>query len=136
MSRIAVAKGKTRRENIPPAPADILPLPTPTLKPPCSPSKRRKSGCHYNDLESSPSKKRGSGIVKEIVPMEERGMLFGDSTNKVEETGLGDGLTLGDTEVIRQVKKAGSVRSRKMKVEVMMEESLVRRRGRSVVARV
>ncbi|KAJ3553115.1 hypothetical protein NM688_g3787 [Phlebia brevispora] len=52
------------------------------LTPPSSPSKRRKSDCHYSDTECSPSKKRASREI-ELSDLEglARGPLFGNATN-------------------------------------------------------
>jgi len=57
-----------------------------SLPEPVSPSKRRKSGNHYSDGESSPSKKRATQS-KENVDFEGRGMLFGvdSQQSKVDE---------------------------------------------------
>ncbi|KAG8219470.1 DHS-like NAD/FAD-binding domain-containing protein [Butyriboletus roseoflavus] len=62
--------------------------PTPICKPPSSapssPLKRRQSGCHYSDVESSPRKRRGvskaAGCSKGLE-MAERRLLFLDTTN-------------------------------------------------------
>jgi NAD-dependent histone deacetylase SIR2 len=49
--------------------------------PPLSPSKRRQKSSHYDDLESSPSK-RQSTAHHHLMPSGERKMLFAESTNK------------------------------------------------------
>lgn len=49
--------------------------------PPLSPSKRRQKSSHYDDLESSPSK-RHSTSRHHFMPSGERKMLFAETTNK------------------------------------------------------
>ncbi len=81
-------------ENVPPQTASDMILSTPDLsglsivKPkstssPSSPTKRRQGGSHYNDLDSSPSKRRIHNGEKVGLEPEERGLLFGNSTNNV-----------------------------------------------------
>jgi NAD+-dependent protein deacetylase SIR2 len=86
--RTSGKKASSEHENIPPESTDMV-LSTPdavrTLaskpaKPPLSPSKRSANSSHYNDLESSPSKRR---IAETIEPLEghERKLLFTETTN-------------------------------------------------------
>lgn len=59
---------------------------------PLSPSKRRQSTCHYEDLQASPSKRQStmaSKPPKHALPSSECKMLFGESTNHAN-TGLED----------------------------------------------
>lgn len=49
--------------------------------PPLSPSKRRQKSSHYDDLQSSPSK-RHSASRSHLMPSSERKMLFAETTNK------------------------------------------------------
>ncbi len=51
------------------------------LASPGSPSKRRQGASHYNDNDSSPSKRRIKTDKVGLAP-EERGLLFGNSTNQ------------------------------------------------------
>lgn len=76
-------------ENVPPDMSSMV-LNTPPLwsasteKPretPLSPSKRRQATSHYNDLESSPSKKRSPTLKNVVLEDEERKLLFTESTN-------------------------------------------------------
>lgn len=67
--------GKARKnnaENIPPPSFPFADGDLPT--PPVSPSKR-KSNSESNEYSSSPSKKRG-GVLRPIIPDNERGRLF------------------------------------------------------------
>ncbi|KAF8559996.1 DHS-like NAD/FAD-binding domain-containing protein [Imleria badia] len=72
----------TRRED---ETACSLPSPfKPTSSAPSSPVKRRQSGCHYSDVESSPRKRRGvykGASCSEGLEMGERRLLFLDTTN-------------------------------------------------------
>ncbi|PBK76728.1 DHS-like NAD/FAD-binding domain-containing protein [Armillaria solidipes] len=105
-SRASGAKGKTKEykksrdddENIPPVPSMDMMLSTPdlsglaitkgkSLASPSSPSKRRQGASHYNDKDSSPSKRRIKTDKVGLAP-EERGLLFGNSTNQT--VGLDD----------------------------------------------
>ena len=98
-------KPNTGAENIRPlrSAIDGVSVPAPGLgTPPSSPSKRRQAASHYCDVECSPSKKRGTGVVS--VAFEERGLLFGDSTN------VGGNMDL-DVEVVK-------LRSQTAKVKV------------------
>ncbi|KAI0936864.1 hypothetical protein AcW1_000990 [Taiwanofungus camphoratus] len=124
------AKGKdgkrkpmTQRENVPPI-DDLTTLP-PLPPSPSSPSKRRQGGCHYTDGECSPSKKRDAGIRREKIVFEERGLLFGDTTNMKDDDA--DGFDLGEVDVV----KAKAVKSRmpKKRVEVILDSKKTARRG-------
>jgi NAD-dependent histone deacetylase SIR2 len=56
----------------------------PASSAPSSPVKRRQSGCHYSDVESSPRKRRG--ISKRASCLEgERRLLFLDTTNSTSQ---------------------------------------------------
>ena len=87
--REATSKSRGNEENVPPAlvnmvlstPITSLMPPAKSITPPLSPSKRRQTISHYCDVESSPSKKRLSSSDKVVLEAEERGLLFGDSTN-------------------------------------------------------
>ncbi|KAK0233706.1 hypothetical protein IW262DRAFT_1332068 [Armillaria fumosa] len=68
LSSLAITKGKS-------------------LASPGSPSKRRQGVSHYNDGDSSPSKRRIKTDKVGLAP-EERGLLFGNSTNQT--VGLDD----------------------------------------------
>jgi len=60
----------------------------PTSSAPSSPIKRRQSGCHYSDVESSPRKRRGvskRASCLEGVEMGERRLLFLDTTNSISQ---------------------------------------------------
>jgi hypothetical protein len=66
----------------------------PVVTPPLSPSKRRRAESHYRSGDSSPSKKRDIVLATSVqnMSMEERGLLFGDSTNsKLEKNTTGEG---------------------------------------------
>ncbi|KAH9922822.1 DHS-like NAD/FAD-binding domain-containing protein [Epithele typhae] len=79
-------KNHRKRENLPaPVPSDdVFDITLPLPSPPSSPSKRSLSRCHYNNVESSPSKRsrEGGGRAPQGHPdFEARGLLFGNSTN-------------------------------------------------------
>ncbi|KAG6911613.1 hypothetical protein DXG01_011916 [Tephrocybe rancida] len=80
------------QENLPPDFADMI-LSTPdaiaarknkAAAPPLSPSKRGQSASHYNDLESSPSKRRVSPL-KGQLKADERKALFTETTNNARD---------------------------------------------------
>ena len=50
--------------------------------PPLSPSKRCQKSSHYDDLESSPSKRHSTSLHHRVMPSRERKMLFAETTNK------------------------------------------------------
>jgi NAD-dependent histone deacetylase SIR2 len=81
------AKGKRlsiERENIAPAIIDsssIQDLPVEKPAAPHSPSKRRQKSSHYDDIDSSPSKRQSNYNNRHILPDEERRMLFSNMTN-------------------------------------------------------
>ena len=79
----AKRKNHRKRENAPALVDDVFDITLPLPEPPSSPSKRPQSRCHYNDVESSPSKRSRDGViaVREPVQFEERGLLFGNTTN-------------------------------------------------------
>ena len=86
------SSGKPRKakgaENISPAVGDVEPLEE--IKPkskavpvvPLSPSKRRQRTSHYEAGESSPSKRHITSKIQHALNLEERKMLFTESTNK------------------------------------------------------
>ncbi|PPQ67170.1 hypothetical protein CVT25_005771 [Psilocybe cyanescens] len=86
------AKGKggkaaSGRENIPILPSDLTEKLVPHIDnakpvPPLSPSKRQQKSCHYDDVESSPSKRQSTSVNRNAMPKEERKMLFAETTNK------------------------------------------------------
>ncbi|KAK0466439.1 DHS-like NAD/FAD-binding domain-containing protein [Desarmillaria tabescens] len=89
-------KSRNDDENVPPVPSRDMILSTPdlsglaitkSLSSPGSPSKRRQGASHYNDNDSSPSKRRIRTNKVGLEP-EERGLLFGNSTNQT--VGLDD----------------------------------------------
>jgi NAD-dependent histone deacetylase SIR2 len=57
------------------------------VTPPSSPSKRQQAASHYCDVESSPSKKRDLARCVS-ANFEERGLLFADSTNIVDNSNV------------------------------------------------
>ncbi|THV07595.1 DHS-like NAD/FAD-binding domain-containing protein [Dendrothele bispora CBS 962.96] len=80
----SLAKSKKKQprsegENIPPSNSFDMVLSTPG-----SPSKRRQGYSHYNDLESSPSKRRvkALGSAGDLEP-EAKGLLFGKNNNRM-----------------------------------------------------
>ena len=86
--------GKPRKakgsENISPVVAELEP-PSEEIKPkskaaipvaPLSPSKRRQKTTHYEDGESSPSKRHTTSTIQHGLNTEERKVLFSESTNK------------------------------------------------------
>ncbi|KAG5654697.1 hypothetical protein H0H81_007453 [Sphagnurus paluster] len=88
MKEFLTPKGKGKGKS-PPQKSLHMVLSTPFAKsPPPSPSKRRQATSHYNDIESSPSKKRVSPI-KSALKDEERKVLFVESTNNVNQVATG-----------------------------------------------
>lgn len=74
--------------------------PAPPFNPPSSvpssPVKRRQSGCHYYDVESSPRKRRGvsKGVsCSEGLEVSERRLLFLDTTNSTSQLDTGNPAT-------------------------------------------
>ena len=62
-------------ENVPPPATTLTPRVTSLPTAPLSPSKRNGHASHYDDGESSPSKRR-TAVLRPSVPENERGMLF------------------------------------------------------------
>ncbi|KAH6916009.1 hst3 protein [Coprinopsis sp. MPI-PUGE-AT-0042] len=75
----ASKKALKKNENIAPKDLPIVHVGTP----PPSPGKRRQKGTHYDDPESSPSK-RQSTFKGVILPASERKLLFTETTNALE----------------------------------------------------
>jgi NAD-dependent histone deacetylase SIR2 len=50
--------------------------------PPLSPGKRRLKSSHYDDVESSPSKRKTVSDQQHIMPNAERKLLFAETTNQ------------------------------------------------------
>lgn len=92
--------------------------------PPLSPSKRQQTSSHYNDLESSPSKRRIS-TVKVVLEDDERKLLFTESTNnrpaKPSEE-LFD-LSMQDVEIVKP--KVRSTRATKPKAQTKKSRAKV-----------
>ncbi|KAF9479701.1 DHS-like NAD/FAD-binding domain-containing protein [Pholiota conissans] len=59
------------------------------LTAPSSPSKRRQKSSHYDDIDSSPSKRQSTYSNRKLLPDEERGMLFNNTTNLPSDPTLG-----------------------------------------------
>ncbi|KAF9268323.1 DHS-like NAD/FAD-binding domain-containing protein [Marasmius fiardii PR-910] len=77
-------------ENLPPgSPMVISPDVSKVKRPPSSPSKRRQGGCHYDDLQSSPSKRRSCESFEGLAP-EDRGLLFSDRAHNLPVEGSSD----------------------------------------------
>lgn len=53
-----------------------------TSIPPLSPSKRRRRSSHYDDIESSPSKRQTVSDQQQVMPDIERKLLFVETTNQ------------------------------------------------------
>ncbi|EAU90600.2 hst3 protein [Coprinopsis cinerea okayama7 len=53
--------------------------------PPSSPGKRRQKSTHYDDLDSSPSKRQSVAPFQGILPPSERKMLFSEATNTIPD---------------------------------------------------
>ncbi len=105
---------------------DVFDITLPLPEAPPSPSKRPRSRCHYSDVESSPSKKSREGATapREPVHFEERGLLFGNTTNaKPRPAPMEDDFDLGENITAAKVAKKGTSRTRstKMQVEVVLE---------------
>ncbi|THH19042.1 hypothetical protein EW146_g2049 [Bondarzewia mesenterica] len=120
---VAATKGKKGKkplnlgmENI--RPEDDVFVAVPSAKnPPSSPSKRRQSTSHYSDVECSPSKKHLVSGSRPNMAMEERGLLFGDTTNsKANDTGEGP----VDVDLVR-VKSQSTLRRKASKPRMKME---------------
>lgn len=83
---------------------DVPIRPISTLRsPPTSPSKRRQATSHYNDLESSPSKKRAPTLKTAALEDDERRLLFTETTNQrptVTVDGIFD-LSMQDVEAVK-----------------------------------
>ena len=122
----AKRKNDRKRENVPLPEDDIFDITLPLPDAPPSPSKRPQSRCHYNDVESSPSKKsrEGATAAREPVHFEERGLLFGNTTNaKSRPAPMDDDFDLGANTAATKVARKGTARSHatKMQVEVVLD---------------
>ncbi|KAI0801123.1 DHS-like NAD/FAD-binding domain-containing protein [Fomes fomentarius] len=120
----AKAKGAKRKhnrkhENAPLPEDEIFDITLPLPEAPPSPSKRPQSRCHYNDVESSPSKKSrdgGAAAARKPVHFEERGLLFTNATNSKARRCVDD-FDLGENTVAPKPTKA---RGSKAQVEVVL----------------
>ena len=93
--------------------------------PPLSPSKRRQKSSHYDDVESSPSK-RQTVSYQHVIPSAERKLLFAETTNQPasrmpeadvfkSETSICD-LSMRD--VTRSSRKPNELQSSKMDISI------------------
>ncbi|KAI0639554.1 DHS-like NAD/FAD-binding domain-containing protein [Trametes polyzona] len=122
-------KRKTGRkqENAPAFEDDVFDITLPLPSPPPSPGKRSHSRCHYNDVETSPSKKSREVAAREAVDFKEKGLLFGNATNAKLRKGASQnddfGLDLGENMGKSQAasKKSGKSRIPKAQVEVLLD---------------
>ncbi|TFK56695.1 DHS-like NAD/FAD-binding domain-containing protein [Heliocybe sulcata] len=131
---VAANKGKGKkqnlgRENIPPtksqASKQTMAAARSLPSPPSSPSKRRPDSCHYSDSECSPSKVRV--VTTNNAEFEERGLLFGDNTNKDGGKDLEDELDLGKP--VPPKKTRGRPRTKKVEgEEVPLKRATSRRK--------
>jgi len=83
----------TERENVGPTsskPPQKSAVNEAKLAPPLSPSKRQKKTSHYDDLESSPSKRRTTSKHDHAMPASERRMLFIEKTNQPAASAIND----------------------------------------------
>ncbi|KAG7096576.1 hypothetical protein E1B28_003996 [Marasmius oreades] len=102
-------------ENLPPgSPMAISPDVSKVKRPPSSPSKRRQGGCHYDNLQSSPSKRRSYESYEGLAP-EDRGLLFTDRAHNVpndssDETDFDElmNLSINTPQKDRVIKRLGS----------------------------
>ena len=120
----AKRKAARQRENAPMPEDEIWDITLPLPEAPPSPSKRPQSRCHYHDVESSPSKKsrEGGRAVREPVHFEERGLLFGNTTNSKVCGAPEDDFDLGEN--VRKPKTAKKISKPRMptsRVEVVLE---------------
>ena len=106
-------------ENIRPE-EDAFVVPPGPKNPPSSP-KRRKSMSHYSDIECSPSKKHLVSRPRPHTSMEERGLLFGDTTNsKVKATDKEDGVEEWEVD-LAQGKASSTLRRKPSRGKAKME---------------
>ena len=114
-------KNKRKRENLP-LEDEVFDITLPLPESPPSPSKRPHSRCHYNDVESSPSKKsrEGAAAAREPVHFEERGMLFGNATNSKSRRAK-DEFDLGENVAASKTTRSLKRQTSKMQVEVVLE---------------
>lgn len=113
-----------QRENAPLPEDEIWDITLPLPEAPPSPPKRPQSRCHYHDIESSPSKKsrEGTRAIREPVHFEERGLLFGNTTNSKVRSTPEDDFDLGENvRRPRAAKKAAKPRVPTSQVEVVLE---------------
>lgn len=83
----------TERENVRPASSELpqkSAVSVARLGPPLSPTKRRKKDSHYDDLESSPSKRRTKSEQHHVMPANERRLLFTEKTNQPATSAIND----------------------------------------------
>jgi NAD-dependent histone deacetylase SIR2 len=78
----------TERENVGPRLPQKSTVNEAKLGAPLSPTKRRKKASHYDDLESSPSKRRTTS--EHAMPASERRMLFIEKTNQPAPSAIND----------------------------------------------
>jgi NAD-dependent histone deacetylase SIR2 len=79
------AKGRKTAEiieNVAPNPEHEASVNSCISNPPLSPGKRRLKSSHYDDVESSPSKRKTVSNQQHIMPSAERKLLFAETTNQ------------------------------------------------------
>lgn len=69
-------------ENVAPNPEHEVSVNSCIPNPPLSPGKRRLKSTHYDDVESSPSKRKTVSNQQHIMPNAERKLLFAETTNQ------------------------------------------------------
>ena len=82
----------TGRENVGPASSELprkSAISVARPGPPLSPTKRRKKDSHYDELESSPSKRRMKS-EQHTMPASERRLLFTEKTNQPATSAIND----------------------------------------------
>jgi NAD-dependent histone deacetylase SIR2 len=105
---------------------DVSIRPVSTVRvPPTSPSKRRQATSHYNDLESSPSKKRAPTMRTVVLEDNERRLLFTETTNNRPGVVVDEvfDLSMQDVEIIKPKTRATAPKPTQEKTKAVTSRS-------------
>jgi NAD+-dependent protein deacetylase SIR2 len=113
----APAKGRKTTEvieNVAPNPEHEASVNGCIPNPPLSPGKRRLKSSHYDDIESSPSKRKTVSAQQHIMPNSERKLLFAETTNQPASKRPETDLFKSDTSICDLSMRDVSQSSRKL----------------------
>ena len=120
------AKGRKTAEvieNVAPNPEQEGSLNSCIPNPPLSPGKRRLKSSHYDDVESSPSKRKTVSDQQHIMPNAERKLLFAETTNqptsrRTEADVFKSDTSICDLSMREMSKKVNDSQSSKMDISI------------------